>query len=294
MERSSDETNRMGVQAVGLIFTELRWAFREQATSDFGIDAPAEKLEANGDGTGRLIALQIKSGSSWFRKRGDDYVYYGEARHREYWTNHSLPVFIILHDPDSGLTLWQRVERHLVEDGSNGRWLIVIPARNTLDAAQERFILAGIGSDPASVRRYRLALDLPLIQRVAEAEFTFLRLEEWVNKSLNFRRTAMIFSDDPEAEADLDLDTWMPARDRDEFMAHIFPWLKFTVAEYDDDGGGGEVASHLLEVELSEIGRAALSLEEFYRNGAPEQESVGSTVSQGWINSIDDIWDGEE
>ena len=294
MKRSADETNRLGVQAVAKLFTGMRWAFREQTTSDFGIDAQAEKLGDDGEGSGRLIAMQIKSGSSWFRKRGSDYVYYGEERHRAYWTEHSLPVFIILHDPDSELTLWQRVERHLVEEGENGRWSITIPVGNTLDQAHDRFILAGIAPDDASVRRYRLALDLPLMKRFAEADYAFLRLTEWVNKSLNFRETQVIFSDDPDDAPDLELDTWMPAHSRAEFMAHMFPWLKYTVAEYDEDGGGGEVACHLLEVELSDVGRAALLLETFYNDGAEELEEDGSVVSGTWIDSIDDVPDGEE
>jgi hypothetical protein len=48
--------------------------------------------------TGKLIALQIKSGESFFKKRGNNYVFYGEIRHLEYWTKFSLPVFLILND----------------------------------------------------------------------------------------------------------------------------------------------------------------------------------------------------
>jgi hypothetical protein len=117
---------------------------------------------------GKLIALQIKTGASYFRKLGDDYVFYGEDRHREYWTNHSLPVFLILHNPESGLTLWQRIERHLIEEGAGGRWAIVIPPHQTLDEDQEHFIAAGIASDISSLRRVRLAIDLPLIRRLQD------------------------------------------------------------------------------------------------------------------------------
>ena len=110
MVNSTDQTDRSDIHAVGAIFTRLSWAFREQPTSDYGIDAQAEKLNLDGKGGGKLIALQIKTGASYFRKKGGEYVYYGEERHREYWINHSLPVFLIIHNPETNLTLWQRVE----------------------------------------------------------------------------------------------------------------------------------------------------------------------------------------
>lgn len=272
MARSIDETGRLGIHSVGAIITAMRWAFREQPTSDFGIDAQAEKLGDDGAPTGQLIAIQIKSGASWFRRRGNDYVFYGEARHREYWTNHALPVFIVLHNPDTQLTLWQRVERHLIEEGKDGRWSITIPATNTLDARNEHFILAGIATDDASIRRHRLALDLPLIRKFAEEECAYLRLEEWVNKSLNFRRTEVVFEDDPSADAAFELHTWFPATSRADFMAHMFPWLEYQLLEYDEDSGAGEVATHVLEVKLSRIGQAALTLEDFYEDGPPDPE----------------------
>jgi hypothetical protein len=294
MARSTDEINRLGIQAVSLILTRMRWAVREQSTSDFGIDLQAEKLDDRGQGTGQLIAIQLKTGKSWFRRSGSDYVHYGQERHRTYWTNHSLPVFIVIHDPDEDVTLWQRIERHLIEEGENGRWSIVIPAGNTLDEQHEHFILAGIASDEGSVRRHRLALDIPLIKRFAEEEHAFLRIEEWVNKTLNFRETQIAFSDDPDADVDLELDTWMPAADRDQFMRQMFPWLTYELVEYDEDNGAGEVAVHVLEVELSDIGRAALALEDYFENGPPEREGgATSAVSRTWLESIDDIRDEE-
>lgn len=272
----------------------MRWAVREQSTSDFGIDLQAEKLDDLGQGTGRLIAIQVKTGKSWFRRRGSDYVYYGEKRHRTYWTDHALPVFIVIHDPDADVTLWQRVERNLIEVGESGSWAITIPKRNALDEMHEQFILAGIASDEGSVRRHRLALDIPLMKRFAEKEHAFIRIEEWVNKTLNFRGTEVVFSDDPDVDADLELDTWMPASDRDSFMQHMFPWLRYELVEYDGDNGAGEVAIHVLEVALSDIGQAALTLEEYFESGAPERQGgATSNVSGAWLASIDDVRDEE-
>lgn len=273
MPKSTDQTERAGVHAVGGIFTELGWAFREQPTSDFGIDAQVEKLDDDGLGAGKLIALQIKTGPSYFKKRGDDFVYYGEDRHRDYWLKHSLPVFIVLHDPDAKLTLWQKVEHHLITEGKNGRWSITIPAKQTLDKDNERYIASSIASDLASIRRYRLALDLPFIRQFAEHETSYLWIQEWVNKSLNFRDTSVVFGDDPDADAELELNTWLPAYSIHRFMHVHFPWLNWTEHEYQDAGmRAGEVAYWVLETELSDIGKAALILDDFYASDMPPDE----------------------
>jgi hypothetical protein len=95
---------RIGANAVDTIFlNDFGWLFREQTISDYGIDAQVEVVE-NNEPTGKLIALQIKTGASYFRPKGENFVFYGELRHLEYWTRHSLPVFLVLHDPEKKLT----------------------------------------------------------------------------------------------------------------------------------------------------------------------------------------------
>ena len=47
----------------------LGWLFRNQPTEDYGIDAQAEVVNRE-DVRGRLLALQIKSGTSWFKDTG--------------------------------------------------------------------------------------------------------------------------------------------------------------------------------------------------------------------------------
>src|SRR5262249_4360686 len=59
-------TERKGINAVEKIFLhEFSWLFREQPVSDYGIDAQVEVVE-NNKPTGKLIALQIKTGSRWY------------------------------------------------------------------------------------------------------------------------------------------------------------------------------------------------------------------------------------
>tara|TARA_R110000850_G_scaffold136540_1_gene257719 strand:- start:471 stop:1400 length:930 start_codon:yes stop_codon:yes gene_type:complete len=292
---STDQTERAGVLAVGHMFTKLGWAFREQPTSDFGIDAHVEKLGADGKGIGKLVALQIKSGKSYFKERGDGFVFYGEERHREYWANHSLPVFIILHDPETGLTLWQKVEERLIEDKSNGRWAIPIPADQLLDQQHEAYFERGIAADLGSVRRYRLVLDLPLIERFSQEEAIFLRVEDWVNKGLNFRRTEVVFDENPEAELDMELPTWLPAYTVNRFMGVLFPWLDWTEHEYVDASEyANEVAYHILEVEVNSIGRAALCLEEFYNSDPPSDETPEFELDDALLNYLAEQQDGDD
>src|SRR5258708_29082347 len=134
MTEKDPTIERIGVNAVEAIFlNDFGWLFREQTVSDYGIDAQVEVVE-NNEPTGKLIALQIKTGASYFRPKGDDFVFYGELRHLEYWTRHSLPMFLVLHDPEKKLTLWQKVERPLAHVTDKG-WAILAPAGNVLNTS---------------------------------------------------------------------------------------------------------------------------------------------------------------
>ena len=275
MTNPTDQTDRAGIHAVGAAFTKLGWVFREQPTSDYGIDAHAEKMNSDGTAGGKLIALQIKTGASYFRKKGENFVFYGEARHRDYWTNHSLPVFLILHNPDTGITLWQRIERHLIIEGKEGNWSIEIPSKQTLDAKNEQFIAAGIASDASSLRRARLALDLPLLSEFASKPSGFIKVPEWVNKTLNFRGADIIFGDDPTAKVGVNVGVLMAGRNIGRFMAVFFPWLDWDYHEYiGEENYSFEVAVHVLKVSLNTIGEAALTLETFYEDGVEEKTVV--------------------
>lgn len=66
-------TERIGVNHVGEIAERNQWMFREQPIDDVGIDAHMELTEPTGEPK-QLLALQIKSGTSWFKEKKDDYI----------------------------------------------------------------------------------------------------------------------------------------------------------------------------------------------------------------------------
>src|SRR5215467_6999544 len=87
----------------------------------------------------------------------------GEKRHLDYWDRHSLPVMLVLHNPVDGMTLWRRIERHLVTEHTDSAWSITLHKWQKLDANSADPILRSL---PRSDRRKRMMLDAPLIRRV--------------------------------------------------------------------------------------------------------------------------------
>ncbi len=66
--RQFSSTERLGINAVErIVLYDMKWLRREQMVADFGVDGQIEILRL-GDGkpTGQLIAVQVKSGKSYF------------------------------------------------------------------------------------------------------------------------------------------------------------------------------------------------------------------------------------
>jgi hypothetical protein len=278
-------TDRVGINAVEAIFlNDFDWIFREQSVSDFGIDAQVEIVEDENP-TGKLIGLQIKTGASYFRKRGDDYVFYGELRHLDYWTRHSLPVFLILHDPEKDLTLWQKVERHVADVTASG-WSISIPACNTLTAAAKTFFAEGIPSDEPSIRRANMVLDYELMQMVRDNPTVFFEVEDWVNKSLNIRSVKVFIDNYEKDEPDWDVQVMYPTHGLDDLIYTHYPWLDYDLVETQQTASS-EIEVHILQVRLSDLGKSYLMVEDYYLNGRPcpepdEREPVPEEWDASW------------
>ncbi|MGH3291841.1 MAG: DUF4365 domain-containing protein [Trebonia sp.] len=129
------------VATAALGFTSMGWAFREQPALDLGVDALAEEVH-DGFLTGRLIALVIKAGRAFFSKPdGDGWLYGGRNEELSYWLSYSLPVVLLAHHPDTGLTYWQHLTPHAVTYSSSS-WEIRIPAEHVLGADARQALTA--------------------------------------------------------------------------------------------------------------------------------------------------------
>ena len=268
----SDNTERVGVNAVEKIFLDdFKWVFREQTVSDYGIDAIVESFDDDDKPSGKLIALQIKTGASYFKEKKDnDYVFRGEPRHLEYWTNHALPVFIVLHNPENGMTLWQKIERRLVTETERG-WSITIPSGNVLDKDAKKFFEAAMAPDDEAMRRFTFAVDLDMMKVFAEHDEVYLRMDRWINKLLTIRGVHVYFDDKDKNEPDMELALRAAGYSNHECMQRWFPWLDYEYAE-PIENHAGEVDSYVYLVTLNDHAKAFMALEEFFQTGEPAQE----------------------
>jgi hypothetical protein len=114
----------------------LGLVFREQGTSDFGVDAQAE-MKREGRPIGRLVGLQIKTGPSYFEESYEDgWIFRPKDRHVQYWLNHSLPVYVLLVDLDTESIYWQEITEQQLQTGPRGGVSVRIPRANVLATAR--------------------------------------------------------------------------------------------------------------------------------------------------------------
>lgn len=134
MYPESEELGDKGVRMVESIFCdEFRWIFRQQEKNDLGIDAQIEIIDDNRKSNGKLIALQIKCGVSFFKRSDNNgYIFQGDSKHLLYWLDHALPVILILCNPKDNKCFWVEVTRSNTTKTKDS-WKITIPFSNILN-----------------------------------------------------------------------------------------------------------------------------------------------------------------
>ncbi|HEX7647440.1 MAG TPA: DUF4365 domain-containing protein [Noviherbaspirillum sp.] len=288
-----DKTERLGINAVErIVIDDLEWIFREQPIVDMGIDGHIELVDE--EPTGKLIAVQIKSGSSHFHETTDAFVYYGELTHLNYWVGHSLPVILVAHFPGTGETLWALVNTDSAVR-TQKHWKIAIPKSNRFGLDTRESLAKIFNGSPAQQRVRKLSIDEPLMRHIAAGGKVSVELEDWINKSLG-RTPVEVFICDAEGNETLS-QNWFQyfiGYGMKELAETLFPWAIASVDEdfyeennefledphdvlmraIDEDHGivvphdlatvypykevAGEIECYRLKLELNELGRSFL------------------------------------
>lgn len=173
---------RLGVAATEKIINQMELIFREQPTDDYGIDAQIETIE-NGYATGKLIAAQIKSGSSYFDETtSDSIIYRGERKHYDYWLNHSLPVIIVLYNPDNDTCYWNVVNLKTATLTTKN-WKIEIPFSNLLKNAKSKLLELADNLTEYEKKFNTFLFAKPWMKEIIMGNKVVLNVEEWINKT---------------------------------------------------------------------------------------------------------------
>ncbi|MEX3694202.1 DUF4365 domain-containing protein [Paraburkholderia sp. BR14263] len=279
-----DPTEQIGVNAVQqIVLNELRWIFREQPVIDMGIDAHIELVDRQP--TGKLIAVQIKTGPSHFVEKAGGYIYRGSLTHLDYWTNHSLPVILVAHLIEKGETYWVQVEASRVKRTGKS-WTIEIPKVNRLGAGTRASLTDVFDGTPAQQRMRKLVIDEPLMRHVSNGGKVSVELEDWIHKSLG-RSTVQVFVHDHQGNETLRQEwlQYFTGYNMKALAEALFPWAVSTVDEeyYDlygepsaasarflEEGdvypyanSAGEVDCYRLRLDLNELGEAFLLVADY-------------------------------
>ncbi len=116
-------TSDSGVNFVATVVNdELGWIFRKNNNeTDYGIDGYIDVVTEGGEVTGQSFAVQIKSGSSFFKQKSSNgFVYRGESKHLSYYRNQQLPLLLIICSPTDNKCLFGMFDELAIESSGNG------------------------------------------------------------------------------------------------------------------------------------------------------------------------------
>lgn len=236
----ANSTERIGVYHIGKIAEKNGWMFREQVSNDIGIDAHIEFIDSS-NRPKQLLALQIKSGASWFKETNDKRVIFRDINKRQYdyWTMNSLPCLIVLYNPDNDLCIWQELSTNTIKKTNGGKgagYFVEIPFEQIfLDGVSNQKLL-DITNLPIHIINYNFLLSQkPFMEIIKNGGVVKLHSTEWVNKSSGRGTTELIVETENGVNNYL-YPFWFPYTPYTDVFPRLFPWANFAADEdyYED------------------------------------------------------------
>jgi hypothetical protein len=122
--------------------------------TDVGIDGYIELVKAE-DVSGRLIAVQIKSGDSYVSENENEFVVPLDQRHLDYWNAYMIPVVLICYSPTKQVAAWTSIRDYIERERYHGNTTIKeirIPFYNRFDVDALKKGMAGLAHARADER----------------------------------------------------------------------------------------------------------------------------------------------
>lgn len=184
----------------------------------------------------QLLALQIKSGTSWFNEIKDGYVIFRKINERQYnyWTMNPLPCIVVLYNPEDNMCIWQKLTDKTIErtDGGKGKgYLVKVPLTQIfLDDSSNKELLA-FTNLPGHITNYNFLLSQKkFMQIISDGGEIKLHSREWIHKSSGRGSTELIVDDGNSTET-YSYPYWFPFTPYMEVFPRLFPWANFSADE---------------------------------------------------------------
>jgi hypothetical protein len=189
--------------------------------------------------SGKLLAIQIKGGKSWFKEPGlGGWWFRPDTEHVRYWRDHSLPVIVVLYHPKTERCHWQRISRETLVETRTGGWKLLVPEAQVLDESAREALHEAAEGDPYELRLRELRLAKPWMDMLASGTRLVVDFAEWINK-MSGRGTVSIGIDHEDGNDPEELVTWhflVGPLSYAEAVPKLFAWADSDVHEetYDD------------------------------------------------------------
>lgn len=119
--KANRTTGKAGVIYVEQIVNDHGSIFRPvHQEDDFGIDGYIELVHSE-EVSGRLIAVQIKSGDSYISKNKSQFEIDVNDRHLQYWRDFMVPVILVCYSPSNNIAAWVSVRDYIEREEYNNR-----------------------------------------------------------------------------------------------------------------------------------------------------------------------------
>ena len=237
----ANTTERIGVSYCSLRAAKMGWMFREQPIDDIGIDAHMERTDKDGK-VQQLLALQIKSGESYFEENKGDYIVFRDIDDRQYnyWTTNTLPCIVVLYNPKNDMCIWQKLTAKTIKKtcGGTGKgYYVHVPVNQEFLNEMSNTLLLTFTNLPEHMTNYNFLLSQKKFMQIIKAGgIVKLHSKEWVNKCSGRGKTELIV-DDGNTIKTYSYPYWFPFTPYTEVFPKQFPWAHSSIDEefYEED-----------------------------------------------------------
>lgn len=231
----ANSIERIGINHCAEIAERNKWMFREQPVNDIGIDAHIEFIDSSGKPK-QLLALQIKSGESWFKEEKDGCVIFRDIDERQYvyWTTNSLPCILVLYSTERDTCIWQKLTSRTIERTKKGKgkgFLVKVPLKQVFLNDSSNHELLTFSNLPEHIANYNFLLSQKeFMEIIAAGGEVKLHSNEWIHKSSGRGDIELIVNDGKNIRKYL-YPYWFPFTSYTEVFPKLFPWANFSADE---------------------------------------------------------------